>query len=284
MHTHFRLDPSPTPDSSFNATTLAEAFHAVRAEAAAIPEAFIVRMNMNVPRATQIGFGAAERIDELLPMMEQLSFFDPTPVRKVRTYAAAALHAHLVANNPNPGQNKNLPAMIAECRELRTNLLVGVQALAHFGLVSADRVAEIRRSNGHLAKAGDLSALAVLMEDAWSEVKDKVPVTRAMVERAGELGLALQIALGIRAVERGTVSKSEARDIRARTFALFARAYDACRRGVTFLRWNEGDVDWYVPSLYGNRVRRPATRRRSPVAVAQPVAAAFAVSEAEAAE
>ena len=40
---------------------------------------------------------------------------------------------------------------------------------------------------------------------------------------------------------------------RTRAFVLFVRCYDEIRRAVSFLRWNEGDADTLVPSLYAGR-------------------------------
>jgi hypothetical protein len=46
---------------------------------------------------------------------------------------------------------------------------------------------------------------------------------------------------------------------RARAFTLFMNAYDACRRVVAFLRWNEGDADSIAPSPFLKGARRRAT-------------------------
>lgn len=269
-------------DSSLNAATLAEAYDGVAAEIAAVPDEWLIRMALDVPRATQIGFGAAERVDELLPMLAGLSYYDVTPARKLRTYAAASLHTHLVAMNPSPGKSRRLPKLLAEGRKLRGDLMKSADTLAHFGLVSARQVANIRAGTGHLDMASDLSALAVLHGEVWSEVKDKVPITHAMVDRAAALGLDLQIALGIREVERSGLPRSEARKLRARAFTLFARAYDACRRGVTFLRWDEGDVDWYLPSIYVRRQHRPKPRAHA--VESRPEPEVEEVTDAEAAQ
>jgi len=41
-----------------------------------------------------------------------------------------------------------------------------------------------------------------------------------------------------------------AADARNRVFTLLTRRYDQVRRAVVFLRWDEGDADRIVPSLY----------------------------------
>ena len=46
---------------------------------------------------------------------------------------------------------------------------------------------------------------------------------------------------------------AEAQRTRQRAFTLFVHAYDDARRVISFLRWNEGDVSTYLPSLYQGR-------------------------------
>lgn len=42
-------------------------------------------------------------------------------------------------------------------------------------------------------------------------------------------------------------------DARQRTFTLLVRSYDQIRRALSYLRWNEGDVDRIAPSLWAGR-------------------------------
>ena len=49
-------------------------------------------------------------------------------------------------------------------------------------------------------------------------------------------------------------------DTKRRIFTLLVRAYDQARRIFTFVRWNQGDVDRFAPSLYVKRT--PARRRK----------------------
>ena len=46
---------------------------------------------------------------------------------------------------------------------------------------------------------------------------------------------------------------AEAAEIRQQAFTLFVNNYDQVRRAISFLRWNEGDVDDIIPSLYAGR-------------------------------
>jgi len=100
-----------------------------------------------------------------------------------------------------------------------------------------------------------------IFQEAWDTVHDKTTVTSEEVERAAVLGSELHIALGLRRVGADLQSKPpESQLTRDRAFTLFVRAYDEVRRGVTFLRWYEGDVDSYAPSLYARGPRRVPTQ------------------------
>ena len=41
-----------------------------------------------------------------------------------------------------------------------------------------------------------------------------------------------------------------------KAFTLFARAYDQCRRLVSYLRWDTGDAESIAPSIYVRKRRR----------------------------
>ncbi|MCX4239872.1 hypothetical protein [Paraliomyxa miuraensis] len=247
---------SPPLDGFLTATTLADAFRSAEHEIRAIPKEQLARISVDIPKVTQNVFGAAERLDELLPSLEQLSFYDPGPARRLRTHAAAALHAHLVATNLGPTRDRRLPTLLEEGRELRSNLMVGAESLAHFGLLPADQVAALRTGTRPHNLPSTLSTLSMMLGAVWTEVENKVPITPAMVARAAELGLELQVALGVRRLPRDTLASREAKLVRAQAFTLLVRTHDTCRRGVTFLRWGHGDVDWYLPSLYVQRSSR----------------------------
>lgn len=66
------------------------------------------------------------------------------------------------------------------------------------------------------------------------------------------------MALGVREAGDKT-DLAQARELRRRAFTLLARAYDQCRRVVTFLRWSEGDADKITPAFAGPRSKRTKT-------------------------
>lgn len=229
------------------------AFDSIRDEIAAVPADALLHINVDIPRAARRGLVVAERIAPLLPSMSTMGHLAYDKIEKLPKYALALLYAHDRAERPNDGRVP-LAQLVQEAVPLRLDLLVTAVMLAHFGLVSRQRVADIRRGQGHADTANDLLALSVLLAEDWKSIEDKVVVTRAQVDRAIPLSAQLQQAIGVRESDADPLAqRTDARHVRAQAYTLFIGAYDECRRGVSHLRWHEGDAARIVPSLYPRR-------------------------------
>lgn len=248
---------SATPLHTTIARTAPAAFASVREEIEAVPASAFVRNNLDTARAARRGLAVAERIEPLLPALAQLSDFDFRSVSNLRSYALAVLHTLDLATEGGEAAAAEVAVLIQEAAPLRELMLGGAELLALAGLVSKERVAAIRSGQGYADTAGDLQALGRLYLELWHLVKDKVPVTRTMVERAITLSAELNAALGVREIEDEDplVEPRDPSHLQAQAFTLFARAYAECRRGVTYLRWHHGDAAAIVPTLYAKRRR-----------------------------
>ena len=89
---------------------------------------------------------------------------------------------------------------------------------------------------------------------AWAHIQRQTALTLADLDRADLVGEQLVNAVGTR--RQGSVVTAEVTPIRQRLFTLFADAWDQVRRAISYLRWNEDDVDDIAPSLYAGRARR----------------------------
>lgn len=229
------------------------AFESVRTEIAAVPAEALHSINLDVSRAARQGLVVAERLVPLFPELSTMSHLDFARVEKLPTYALALLCAHEQAELPDE-RAVPLAELLVEAVPLRADLLETAEMLGHFGLVSSERVAFIRSGHGHADTAADLQALGVLLGGAWPSIKDKVVITRAQVDRAIPLSALLQQAIGVREAEDDPLkARTDPRHVRVQAFTLFVGAYDECRRGVSHLRWHEGDAAEIVPSLYPRR-------------------------------
>lgn len=256
-----RKSKSPLSASLTLETLIAQgapkAFDSVRDEIVAVPADALVPLNLDVSRAGRRGLVVAERVKPLLPELSTMSHLDFAKVDELPTYALALLYAHEQAEAPDE-RAVPLSDLLAEAVPLRADLLRTAEMLAHFELVSRERVAHIRRGQGHADTAADLLALAILLGEVWPSIENKVVIDRKAVDRAVPLSAKLQQAIGLREADADPLAeRTDARHLRAQAFALFVRAYDECRRGVSHLRWHEGDAALIVPSLYPRRGARP---------------------------
>lgn len=61
-------------------------------------------------------------------------------------------------------------------------------------------------------------------------------------------------AVGVR--EQGPESVAEVTADRQRAYTLFVTSHDQVRRAISYLRWEQGDVDDIAPSLFAGKKRR----------------------------
>ena len=256
----------PTIQRSIDPTFSEQAFVTAKSEIDAVPEDALIHINIDIPLAAMIALRAAPRLEAMLRVAAKLPDFDTKHITRLRTYAAAAWHAHVMAT---PAKNTRLQALVREGTKLKKAMLLGADALAVHGLVSAARVAEVRAGSGYLDLANDMVALGQLYADAWTVIVNKTAITEADVERAKVLGLELLMELG---TQREGSTEASLR-LRAQAFTLFVDAYDQCRRAAIFLRWNLGDHALVAPSIYVRRRRRPVdpTEPTEPTEVSAPV-------------
>ncbi|HEU4535477.1 MAG TPA: hypothetical protein VFS00_15215 [Polyangiaceae bacterium] len=218
-------------------------------------EVGVIRANVAV--AVSVVFGALPNVEAWLDAMRRLTpGLDFGAIGRLRDYTQALYYLHLMTR-PAEGAPPDLPALLAEAGPLRGRLLAAAETMAMFEHFPAERVASIRHGAGHLDTADDLGSLLRLFREAGPELAAKTPVTEAMLGRAGELSFQIVAALGRRRVGTdGAGAPGRHEDDKARAFRLMVRAYDEARRGLTFLRWREGDADLLAPSIFSGR-RRP---------------------------
>jgi hypothetical protein len=230
----------------------AQAFAELHDEIAAVRDDLLVPISVDIAHAHQIALAAADRVDELMPQIAMLPTLDIERIRKLRLYAAACQHAHVLATAPD--QDPRLPKALAEAVKLRDDLLATAKLLVRFGAVSEERVDTIRTGSGHVEIASSIEQLGVLFEDVWDRVESRIPVTAEMVERAPVLALELHALLGAKKVR--PLEKNEASRMRQRAFSLLVKAYEECQSAVEFIRRHEEDAMSFTPSLFAKKRKR----------------------------
>jgi hypothetical protein len=234
----------------------AASFARLEAEIVAVLRESVRPINVHVPSAAVLVLGTLPGLlalrDEIL---ETCPCRPPEVIDKLRDYALAAAHAHARVL-PYDGGETRVRTLLNEALPLRERLLASAEALVAFGLLDAGAVASIRRGTGHLDTAQDLLSLGEIFRRAGPALVAKTPLDAADVERASHLGDLLLEAIGQkRQGTDGSNDRGEAEEQLAQAFELLRRAYEECRRAVSYLRWHEGDADAIAPPLAHSRRR-----------------------------
>jgi hypothetical protein len=229
----------------------AQAFMAVQALISEVADDALVPINIDIPRAVSTILGSLPSVEPYLPKLRTLPDFDFGAIEKLKDFTFAAWHAHLAASPQTSESQKE--QLLTDATPIREDLLVAAEALAHKGLLDKVTVASIRAGAGNLDKANDLVALATLFANGWDRVEGKTTVTWDDVEAAGALGPKLLLALADRPT---SLTATDASKARARAFTLMVKGYAELRRGLSFLRWHDGDLDVLAPSLHAGRKRK----------------------------
>jgi hypothetical protein len=129
-----------------------------------------------------------EAIAPLLPSLKKsLPQADWAAIERLADLALATAHAEGLVDRAEPADH-GLPGLRSRVAELRGQLLGAAEMLGQFGKLSAAQVAEIRKGRGAGASAHDAGVLAQLFRDNWATVQGLTPVTKELVEEAGEVG------------------------------------------------------------------------------------------------
>lgn len=248
-------DEQSVPESVFGAAyvSLLPRFRALRATE-------LAPINVDVRNAAVTGLATAARIAGFRDRIAaELPEVDLEPIMALADYAMALAHAQARFEAALPA--KSLAPLVEEATKLREQLLFDVAVLMSRKLVKGDHLRQLRRSVGYENLAVDLEVLGAIFDHHWAEVRGKCAVKEEELRRAAELAQAIRSALHER--DRDPAPTVVCANMRARAFTLFVRVYDEARRVVTFLRWHEGDVDKFVPSLYGGRGKARGKARRA---------------------
>ena len=215
----------------------------------------LIPINIDIPTAVHTARRALPKIAAIRSrVVSEIPHYDILLFDKLEARTQALWHAHtqfIIASTPN----KAIDKLIADAKAKRQLLLSDASALAHRGLLDPKRLQELKGSRGFRNIAFDLVVLASMMRDNWPEISNRTAVPIAELDEAAALGERLLTTIAQR-----PALLTEAAENRQRAFTLFVSAYDHVRRVITFLRWNDGDVDQIVPSLHAGRTKR----RRKP--------------------
>ena len=224
----------------------------------AIPSDALVQINVDIPPSVTTALGCAPRVLLLRPtIVEELPKFPVAHVDSYRSWALALGHSHnlyIGATEPvGPIQ-----AYVDELMVTRPMLVTAVQGLVFRKLLDGAVIGELRGTSGYANTAWDTQTLVTHLRTHWSSVAGKAGVSIDELDRADKISTRLLVAVGER--EQEAQAASDAADRRQRAFTGFLRTHTQLQRAIAYLRFDHGDADAILPSLYAHKKspKRPA--------------------------
>ena len=234
-----------------------DALNGLRAELTAMPESEIERRTtLDASSAALIAGATAKKVERF--RAELIATFGPQAgelLDQLPVVALATRQADIELSMSVPPEDLTEP--YAQVRAAHQLLLVDAEALALRGHIDPKRLGPARHVQGYLATVDSVERLVSLLREDWDKLAPHTPLTAADLDRAVVLAKSLSAAVAAR--DNG-VHRAPALETRIRVLSRLMRLYDALRRMMTYLRWEQDDVDQLAPSLWASRGRRGRSR------------------------
>ena len=211
-------------------------------------------LNVDVPPTVSKIVGAWPRIhamrDQIASELPKLNLHD---FDRLRDYALALGHTHAECSLAEQAV-LGIPALNEKLTRKRDIFLNIARTLVLWGLLDAERFAQIKGAIGYKVVAFELTALSSLFRQEWAVIGARSGLQLADLDEADMLGTRMVTAVGVR--DDGSPASSEAGQMRQRAFTLFKRAYNDAYRAISYVRSEQGDVDAILPPIYPGRPRK----------------------------
>ena len=268
--------PFATPAPEDYAPRFRLAFEKILPEMLALVPAETLQVNFDVPtKVTQV-LGSLPHIRALrAEIVTHLPTFDVARFDKLEDYVLALSHPHSESMSID-STSEELQELNERATRQRNILLAIAQLLVLWGLLHRDQIAQFRGAAGYRVVSYELTGLTSLLRKEWATVGPRTGLQPSELLDADHTADQMLTALGAR--ERNQATREEELVRRNQAFTLFIRAYRDAERAIHHLRWEQGDADTIIPSLYSGRSRRPskpedeAPQDGAPVDPAVPVA------------
>jgi hypothetical protein len=242
----------------------------------AVPRKKLIPVNLDVPAVCAFARSALRKLRPFYPRMLALPEIKQERIEAAEDALFALVYAqalHRAASAPV------IPTaqLYTQLLGVRTTLLSDANTLARRNLIPGDKLKELRAPATQASAALDVMALVSILRAHLSTFQGKSAVNAAELAQAEMLADRMIVAAGERA---HAGDELPAAHMRQAAFTHFVRCYKEIRRAMTYLRWHEGDVDKFAPSLYSFRVGRAAKRNKSAAPAADAVEASALPSAA----
>jgi hypothetical protein len=225
------------------------AYDDILPEAKTLPVESLITINLDIPTVVFAGLTVCKKLPafqaELKALPGLASKVERFPNYVLALYAAQVLYKFAVS------QAEETPALLVRATKWRDVLTADAKALVIRGHLDGRRLDGLSGQHGYKNVVFDLSGLCKMYKSAWSTLQSVSGLKAAELVEADQTALELAEAVTDRDLcAQKVAAASEARQ---RMFTLYCSAYKQIRTGVGYLRWNEDDVDDFMPSLYAGR-------------------------------
>jgi hypothetical protein len=227
-----------------------EAFAWALPASQAFPAKKIARLNVDIKLAPSIVIAARAKILPFRPELAALVGFDLTCLDTLEWHARATMYAETLYMTVSSGP-KRVAELAKLARAWRSLLLQDMSVMVTRGLLLAEDQAKLKGQAGYQNLSYVLRALTQVYRAAWAKLYGETTIRERELDQAEQVADQLAIAFARRG-DQHQVLKA-ANEQRQRNFTLLAYAYDHVRRGLSYLRWYEGDIEDIAPSLYRGR-------------------------------
>lgn len=239
-----------------------DALASFRAEIDAMTDSDAITPRVDVAAAALTAMGAMPEIEAQRDAV--IAVFGEAGARTIDRLPSIAQAAMLAHAGHSAVAERDLEPMAQALSEVRTRLFVAASALIERGLADKKALDGLTGGQSYLGRVTDTMILAAWFEAVASRVETHSKVTPDELVRARQMAEEFGRAYSKRDQARSGTSKT-GRD-RERTFTLFFRTYERVRQMLSYVRWDEDDVEQIAPSLFAGRRRS----RRDPANDAPP--------------
>jgi hypothetical protein len=226
----------------------------------------LLQVSLDIQQAVATVFGVLPGVKRLREQIaKELPTFDIARFDKLEDYTlmlSAANAKYLAATQPPD----DLAPLAEEAAKMRETMLAEATLLVRRGLVSQDKLDQLKGANGYKNVATDLMVLVNVMEEVWPQIQDKTLTTVDDLNTASRLSTRLTRVVGLR--EQNPALIAEAADRRVRAYTLLLLTYDDVRRAVAYLRDGQDDAETIAPSLHPGRPRPKKRDQQAPTGAA----------------
>jgi hypothetical protein len=259
-------DPSEPPLPGPNQRKLALELH--RAELEAIPEEELAGINVNVTDAAMLVLRVSTRWEPYQARIAALSTeVNRAQISKIVGFALATLQANSLLLTVTAPDNE-LYAALQKATEMRDRLADEAQGLVRRGLLPSKSLGNIAREAGYRNVALELSALTNLLQENFSKLVGKTPITAQELDEANVL--ADEIFYNAKERELRHPKIVAARKLRSQAYTAMVRAYEEMQRILAFLAPTQ--LELLAPSLSPGRGRGSNAELQEEPPVAPPTA------------